>query len=95
MAARCEITAGAAIFCVANNQHDRIFWAVLRIRYDYQRRTKEDRDEEASVHQVTVQLPAAIKRAYTTSTLILETLCFFKLDRTSASSCIGSTPLGI
>jgi len=45
--------------------------------------------------QVTVQTLTAIKQAYTTSTVILETLCFFKLARTSASSCLGSTPLGI
>jgi hypothetical protein len=51
MAAGCEILALAAIFCVANNQHDRIFWPVLRNRCECQRKSKKDRGEETPMHE--------------------------------------------
>ena len=43
--------ARAAIFRVANNQHDSVFRPVLRNRCECQRRSKKDRGEEASVHK--------------------------------------------
>src|SRR5215467_11072744 len=43
----------------------------------------------------TLQVSAAIRCAYTTSTEIFETWFFRSFDRTSSSSCLGSTPTGI
>ena len=43
--------ARAAIFRVANNQHDSVFRPVLRNSRECQRGSKKDRGEEASVHK--------------------------------------------
>src|SRR5882724_1722969 len=43
--------ARAAIFRVANNQHDSVFRSVRRVCGECQRGSKKDRGEEASVHK--------------------------------------------
>src|SRR6266516_7917582 len=54
--------------------------------YGVRERRADNKSRQQSGDQGAVHSSKWISRSYTTSTSILETLCFFKLDRTSASS---------
>src|SRR5204863_8600926 len=95
-AARRESAAGPPIICVANNPYERILRPVLRVRRECQRGSNKDCYEKPRMHKGAGASHAINEeRAYTTSTSIMETRFFRSLDRTSASSCLGSTPDGM
>src|SRR6266581_3585761 len=84
----CRPSSTALLSLTLARRHESHFTRCHGVR----ERRADNKSRQQSGDQDAVHSSKWISRAYTTSTSILETLCFFKLDRTSASSCLASTP---